>query len=213
VLLLNPDTVVRRGMLAGLAGYMDANPEVGIAGPKVVGKDGSVLGSARTFPTLRTAFFGGKTLLRKMLGGSGAARYEIPCLYHDCLDPLPVDWVIGACMFIRKSVLDQACLLDERFFMYWEDADLCKRAAEHGWKVYWLPEFEVMHICEAASNASLLAVARTTFEFHRSVYLYFCKHLKSNPLLPLAVFPLVYARMLIKLPITLLREIIKKYLK
>jgi len=91
--------------------------------------------------------------------------------------PMEVDWVSGACMFVRREALDEVGLLDERFFLYWEDVDLCKRMADKGWKVIYYPSATVEHTVGGSSQRNLV---RSVFEFHKSAYLYFGKHLRSS---------------------------------
>ena len=79
-------------------------------------------------------------------------------------------------MFVRREALEDVGLFDERFFLYWEDVDLCKRMAAGGWKVVYYPSAAVEHMVGGSSERSLV---RSVFEFHKSAYLYFMKHLKS----------------------------------
>ena len=89
---------------------------------------------------------------------------------------MEVDWVSGACMFVRREALEEVGLFDERFFLYWEDVDLCKRMAAGGWKVVYFPKATIEHHIGGSSERNL---ARSIFEFHKSAYLYFMKHHKS----------------------------------
>ena len=102
---------------------------------------------------------------------------------------MEVDWVSGACMFVRRDALDEVGFFDERFFLYWEDVDLCKRIGAGGWKVVYYPKATIEHCVGGSSERNLV---RYVFEFHKSAYLYFVKHYKScrfflNPLIILAL--------------------------
>jgi hypothetical protein len=102
---------------------------------------------------------------------------------------MEVDWVSGACMVVRRKALDDVGLMDERFFMYWEDADWCRRMWHSGWKVVYFPQATVVHYVSVSSRKLL---TRSTFEFHRSAYHLFKKYatLSSRFLLPLVIFSL-----------------------
>jgi len=111
-----------------------------------------------------------------------------------------VDWVSGACMAARRSVIEEAGPFDERFFMYFEDADLCRRAREGGRLVYYLPGVEVVHHTGKSSRSKPLS----TWRLHKSAFLY---HRKHGPHGPLGVYSLVVligltARALAKLAVS-----------
>lgn len=143
VLLLNPDTEVRRGMLERLVEFLDANPDAGIAGPTLLNLDGTRQGSARSFSTP-------SILLRRVL------RLD-RCFRHDGVMEnylgvnLPadrasdVDWVVGAVMLIRCSMIQAIGAMDERYFLYSEDQDWCCRAWRAGWRVCYVPAAVAVH--------------------------------------------------------------------
>ncbi len=89
---------------------------------------------------------------------------------------MEVDWVSGSCMAVRREALDDVGLLDERFFLYWEDVDWCQRMWQKGWKVTYYPQASVEHYIGGSSEHNLI---RSIFEFHKSAYLYFKKYFKS----------------------------------
>jgi GT2 family glycosyltransferase len=92
--------------------------------------------------------------------------------------PTMVDWVSGACMILRRQALEEIGPMDERFFMYFEDADLCRRAREAGWLVYYLPQVEVLHHTGASSRSK----PRAVWNLHKSAFLYHRKHGPHGPL-------------------------------
>ena len=92
--------------------------------------------------------------------------------------PTEVDWVSGACMVVRRAVLEKISPLDERFFLYFEDADLCRRARETGWRVFYLPGVEVLHQTGGSSRSK----PRAIWLLHKSAFLYHRKHGPSGPL-------------------------------
>jgi hypothetical protein len=89
---------------------------------------------------------------------------------------MEVDWVSGACMILRRSALKEVGLMDERFFLYWEDADLCKRMSEKGWLVAYFPNASIVHYAGVSSKKRI----RPLLEFHKSAYYFFCKYSKSK---------------------------------
>jgi hypothetical protein len=105
---------------------------------------------------------------------------------------MEVDWVSGACMVIRRKAAEEVGLLDERFFMYWEDADYCKSMWECGWKVVYDPRPTVYHYAGASSSQ---AVFRSVCEFHKSVYRWYDKH---GPWTTVALRPLLLAGLILR---------------
>jgi glycosyltransferase involved in cell wall biosynthesis len=105
---------------------------------------------------------------------------------------MEVDWVSGACMVIRRKAIDAVGCFDERFFMYWEDADWCKRMWDGGWKVVYYPLASIVHHVGVSSSQLLL---KSRFEFHKSVYLLFEKYSPTTPwLIKIMVMASLFAR-------------------
>ena len=171
--LLNPDTVVKNGLFESARSYMDSNPEVGIIGPKVLDPDGCLQGSARAFPTILSAIAGRRSLLTKLFPKNGIVCANILSNASDGRNPMEVDWVSGACMVIRREALEEVGGLDERFFLYWEDVDLCRRMVRKGWKIIYYPAGAIEHAVGGSSEHDLI---RSVYEFHRSAYHYYLKH-------------------------------------
>ena len=187
ILILNPDTIVYDDFFESVVGFMKKNSDVGILGPKVLDKAHCVQGSARAFPTLRSALFGRRSLLTRMFPRNRFTCANILSNLSDGKTPMEVDWVSGACMVVKREALDDVGLLDERFFLYWEDVDWCKRMWNKGWKVTYYPQATIKH---AVGGSSEHNVFRSVFEFHKSAYAYFAKHFQSPRLL---IKPLVVA--------------------
>ncbi len=146
VLMLNPDTIVRPGLLRGLHDFMARHPRAGIAGVRIENVHGAVESSAHGMPTpmgefLESARLG---LLTKMFAQRRISPPPQP-VAHAC------DWVSGACMLVRNQVFAQIGLLDERYFLYFEEVDFCRRASAAGWSVWYEPAVSVMHL-EGAST-------------------------------------------------------------
>jgi GT2 family glycosyltransferase len=139
VLLLNPDTVVLPGALDELVRYMEGNPRAGGAGPRLLNSDGSLQPSCCPTPTLVNEFMRLYHLDRIWL----RAKSNMETWAHDV--PRPVEIIQGACLILRRSALEQVGYLDERFFIYSEDDDICMRLRKDGWTLSWLPFAEVIH--------------------------------------------------------------------
>jgi GT2 family glycosyltransferase len=166
VLLLNPDAVPTPGAIDALVAVLDAEPAVAVAGPRIVDRDGR--------PELSFGpMIGPLAELRqkvRMRGHAGrwpivAARVE-----RATREPGFPDWVSGACLLIRRSSLERAGLLDERFFLYTEDVDLCAAVRAQGGRVRFSPEAEVVHARGAsratARNAAEQAYRRSQIAFY-----------------------------------------------
>lgn len=191
ILILNPDTIVQPGFISTAIGYMEDHPEVGILGPKIFDHDGSIQGSARAFPNLLTALFGRKSILSKIFPKNPITRENILTDRSDGMTPMEVDWVSGACMLVRREAVNQAGFLDEVFFMYWEDADWCRRIWQKGWKVIYFPSVSVTHFVGVSSETNIF---RSVFEFHRSIFRLFDKHARApySLLKPFVFWGIIY---------------------
>jgi len=170
-LLLNPDTQVVGDALSRMLDYMEAHPDVGVLGPKLCYADGCPQSSRRRFPTLMTALME-STLLEQWFPRNRWARaYRMADTPEDVTQD--VDWVTGACMLVRAEAIRQVGLLDDRFFMYSEELDWCRRMADAGWRVVYFPEATVVHH-EGQSSGQVVAARHIRFQ--TSKVLYFRKH-------------------------------------
>lgn len=147
VLLLNPDTVVRPGALKALVDFMDGRPAVGIAGSRLEGPDGSPQFSAFRFPSVFSELEGG---LRLGLVTRLLSRWRMAPPISEVASPTPC--VAGASMMIRREVFDAVGLLDEGYFMYFEEIDFCRRALRAGWPCWYVPESRVVHLVGQSSG-------------------------------------------------------------
>ena len=141
ILILNPDTEVRPNTIKKLYDYANNDKNIGLIGPKLFYPDGKIQNSCYHFPNLLIPFFR-RTFLSKF--AKGYLDYYL-MKNTDLSKPLEVDWIMGSCLLVRRSLLDKIGLFDERFFMYFEDTDLCRRIKLSGWKVIYLPSAEVIH--------------------------------------------------------------------
>ena len=158
----------------GVFGFnLNEHHDVAAVGPLVVGADGEVEQSARRFPTMRTGLFGRTSLAARVL--PEAARDQL--LARPEQGPTDVDWVSGACLVIDGGALAHVGPLDEGYFMYWEDADWCRRAAGLGLRIQYRPELVVHHAQGSSSSARPFM---TTIAFHRSAFRYYARHVARS---------------------------------
>lgn len=197
ILALNPDTIVSDGFFESALRYIQDNEDAGIIGPKILNMDGNVQGSARSFPTPLTALFGRASLLTRFFPNNPITRANILTTKSDGKTPMQVDWVSGACVLLRRKALDEVGYLDERFFIYWEDADLCRRMWQKGWKVVYFPQATIFHHVGGSTRKKPI---RSIFEFHKSVYRLFNKY--NNPSLRF-LSPLVIGVLALRLTLVL----------
>ncbi len=186
VVILNPDIAVVPGGFEKIVDFLEHNPKVGIAGPKLINPDGSVQDSCRRFPTLpvpllRRTVFGKMAFAKKFLDDYLMADFD-----HNT--NRSVDWLFGACLVMRRDVFQKVGLFDERFFLYFEDLDLCRRCWEAGLAVYYFAEVEMVHYHQrlSAEKAGVLGVFGPAGRIHLASGLkYFAKYLGAK--LPVAL--------------------------
>jgi len=173
VLLLNPDTLLPPTALRDMLLFMEERPDAGVAGPKLVLADGNLdLACRRSFPTLDIAFYRLVGLSKRYPHSPRYNRYNLGYLDPDQM--AEVDSVVGAFMLIRREALDQAGFLDERFFAFGEDIDLCYRIKiDHGWKVYYNPAVVVIHYKGQSMRQRIVPM---TVHFYRAMWLFHKKH-------------------------------------
>ena len=171
VLLLNPDTEIVGDALGEMVAYVEAHQRVGALGPQLLDLDGQVQSSRRRFPSLRTAYME-STFLQQWFPESDALKsYYILDSSDDEIQA--VDWIVGACLLMRRETLEEVGLLDEMFFMYSEELDWCYRAKKLGWEVVYFPTAQVTHHM-GKSSEQVLPVRH--IQFQRSKVLFFKKH-------------------------------------
>jgi N-acetylglucosaminyl-diphospho-decaprenol L-rhamnosyltransferase len=191
VLLLNPDCRLLPQALDALLAALSTKSTCAIAAPRVLNDDGTIQGNVRGDPTIATGLFGRTSLLRRMFPRSRLASQNVPIVDQpaDSLNAPPegksggleypeVDWVSGACMLCRIAALASVGGFDERFFLYWEDADLCRRLRSEGYTICYVPTATVVH---AVGGSTQSARALAIREFHRSAFLYYATHVARGP--------------------------------
>lgn len=171
LLLVNPDTICSPSLARTLSTWLDEHPGVAAVGPRIFNEDGSLQPSARRFPDATTALAGRTTLATRLMPGNRLTRRNLNFSYEQA--PLEVDWVTGACLLLRRSAFEEIGGMDTGFFLYWEDADLCRRLRSSGWKTAFVPLATAVHVGGRASRHARL---RALVAFHRSAYRYYRKH-------------------------------------
>jgi len=203
LVLVNPDALVEGDFFGRVKAFFEENPAVGLAGPRVLDADGRVQLSARRELSMVSGLLGRTSLLTRLFPSSTLVKKQFPAV-TELTGPTAVDWVSGACMVVRRRALEEVGSLDERFFMYFEDADLCRRVREAGWSVYYLPEIEARHQGGGSTRSRPHAVWR----LHKSAFLYHRKHGAHGPLnlYSLLVLLGLSVRALAKLAVSLARR-------
>jgi len=164
--LLNSDTLVRRGALERCVAFLDAHPDVGVVGPQLLHPDGRRQNSVHAAPGILTEF-----VPRGVLETLFPRRF--PSKRRRIAAPVDVDAVLGACLVVRREVWQKIGGLPEEYFMFLEETDWCWSIREAGWRVVHLPDVELEHLSGASSGRK--DALRKRIEYHRSLYRFLSK--------------------------------------
>jgi GT2 family glycosyltransferase len=205
LVLLNPDTLILPGALDTLVAFMQDHPQVGICGPKVLNRDGTLQkpcrrGESRPWAVL--TYFSGLSRLfpkSKLFG-------EYLMSYMDEDETHPVAGVSGSCMLVRRETVNQIGYMDERFFAYQEDADYCYRARQVGWQIYYVPQARIVHF--GGMGGSRVQPYRSIYQWHRSYFLFYRKNFARDYFF--LFNGLYYAAMFFKLVASLLVNFLRQ---
>lgn len=176
LLILNPDIKLLPGSVEKAIHFLDKNPEVGLLLPKLVNPDGSLQFSCRTFYDFPTLLFR-RTPLGKIFPNHPVIRRHL-MMDWDHNEVRKVDWGLGASMVIRREALKGGKVFDERFFLYFEDVDLCFSLKKEGWKVVYCPNVVMVHHHVRQSAQGFMN--RERWEHFKSLLKFYCKHLKLS---------------------------------
>lgn len=144
IFLLNPDTRVELGSLSILVNYLDECPNIAAVGPKTLFPDGQIQKTRRRFPTILTSLF----VIKKTSNHQSIPKWIDDYYYYSNYSPNSVhdvDWVQGSALMIRSEVVEQVGLLDETFWMYYEEVDWCKRVKDFGWRIAYVGTSTIIH--------------------------------------------------------------------
>lgn len=175
VLIMNPDCRLAAGAFTSLKREMDRSDLCAITGPRILNPDGSMQGNARGDPDMFTGLFGRTTLLRRALPDLAVSKRNVvsDAAVGNGHASVNVDWLSGACMLARRDALHTVQGFDERYFLYWEDADLCRRLRASGYNVRYVPAATAVHRVGQSSRSARVSAIRA---FHESAYLYYATH-------------------------------------
>jgi GT2 family glycosyltransferase len=174
VLLINSDCKVYKDSLNKLIEFMDSVRNAGVIGPKIINSDGSIQFSCRKFPSILNAGF--HSILTNIAPNNPFSRkYKLVDINRD--NPFEVDWVSGSCMLIRRDALDDAGFMDEHYFMYVEDVDLCYQMWKKNWKVFYFPHSEILHHIGGSTSDKKL---KASFRMQKSIFYFFWKNYKKS---------------------------------
>lgn len=190
ILLLNPDIIALNGSIMNLVNFMSDHDDVGIAGGQLLSPDGSIQNSCFRFYKLSTIIY-----RRTILGKTPAGRREISrFLMKDFnhTETQDVDWLMGSCLLLRSAAIKEVGGMDERFFLYFEDVDWCRRFWQAGWRVTYVPSSRFSHFHQRASRRGTVGGLLTnwaTREHIRSAIKYFLKYRHRAYPRPLSIPP------------------------
>ncbi len=177
ILLLNSDAFVGQGVIDATLAYMNENPSTGVLGCALTNPDGSPQPSARMLPGLVNKVFVMTGLTARFPSSRLFGRVDFSWWDHS--HPLQVGWVVGAYFLVRSEVIDAIGLLDERYFLYFDEIDFCRAAARAGWAVVFYPHARVVHLggqSTAPSGAGVTATGRQLLAHRiRSEFRYYRK--------------------------------------
>lgn len=151
-LILNPDVVALEGAIGQLIDYMDEHSDVGVAGGKLLSPNGKLQYSCYRFYRMMTIFYR-RTWLGQTSWGR-AANHSFLMKDFDHARVREVDWLMGACLMVRMRALQAVGGMDERFFLYFEDVDWCRRFWQAGWRVTYVPRALFSHYHQRSSEQS-----------------------------------------------------------
>lgn len=181
VLLLNADTTMPPDALTGLLDALAVHPEAGVIGPKIVLKDGSLdLACRRSFPTPMNAFWKLTGMAARYPRNPRFAQYNLT--YHDPDEAIEMDSGMGACLMVRLAAIDDAGLMDARYFMYGEDLDWSYRIKAKGWRVRYEPGVRILHYKGSSSSQRSI---RATLAFYGAMGRFHRLHYAKQTPLPL----------------------------
>lgn len=179
VLIMNPDCRLEPGAVASLRRELERSDACAMTGPRILDPDGREQGNARGDPDMFTGLFGRTTLLRRALPGLPVSRRNVisDAAVRKGKTSVKVDWLSGACMLARRAALHAVHGFDERYFLYWEDADLCRRLRNQNYEVRYVPGATAVHrVGQSSRSARAIAIEA----FHESAYLYYATHVAAR---------------------------------
>jgi len=155
ILVLNPDIMILPNTLEKMIAYLDSHEKTGILAPQLINPNNTIQASAFRFPSFWRPLYRRTPLGKTKKGKTKLAHFLISD--WDRKTSRTVDWLLGACLMIRKSTLDQVGMFDERFFLFFEDTDLCRRFQNAGFEVWYLADAKMIHYPHRLSAKKVLS--------------------------------------------------------
>lgn len=175
VLLLNPDTEIRPGAVSYLVDFLQSHPAAAVVAPQLLNSDGSIQRSCRAFPTFAGMFYELAGLSKLFPHSPIFGNYKM--LDFDHAHEREVDQPEGACLMMRRTVIEEVGPLDEGFFMLFEEVDWCYRIKKNGWQIWFSPGAQVIH----HYGQSIKQVkAKMIVSSHKGLYRFWTKHYKNG---------------------------------
>ncbi|MBC8491272.1 MAG: glycosyltransferase family 2 protein [Candidatus Marinimicrobia bacterium] len=175
LLVLNSDTIILPGAIDKTYSFMVNNPQTGVIGCKLLNYDKSLQPSCRSFPSILNYFSESLFLYKIFPKSSFLGKPYMSFMNYDKVNE--VDVVMGAFMMIKRETLEQTGYFDENFFMYSEETDLCFRIKQKGWKIFYYPEAQIIHLGGGSSEKTPVEMF---IELHKSNFKFCNKHHKNN---------------------------------
>lgn len=200
VLLLNPDTIVNENSFQPMIDYLNNHNVVGVVGCKIFNADGEIERSTHSFPSLLKEFVHANEFIKRFLGYESNILNRVKTFlglksldsYWDHNSTKEVDHVTGACMMIKKEVIEKVGLLDEAFFLYNEEVEWSMRIKKAGYKIVFLPESNIIHLFGHSTKQKVQkqTINNLLIERYRGMLYFFQKHYGFTKLLLLRVIVL-----------------------
>jgi GT2 family glycosyltransferase len=201
ILLLNSDCQVYKDSLDEMINFIDNTAEAGIIGPKIINSDGSIQYSCRKFPSIIDA--GLHSILVNIVPDNPVSRkYKLADINRE--NPFAVDWVSGSCMLIRRQALVDTGFMDENYFMYVEDIDICFQMWNKNWKVFYYPHAEILHHTGGSTNTGKVAAS---IRMQKSIFYFFRKNYRKS--WKILLIPLLVIVLGLRIFLTFIKNIFK----
>ncbi|TSC53351.1 MAG: Uncharacterized protein LiPW39_314 [Parcubacteria group bacterium LiPW_39] len=178
ILILNADIILFKDSLQKMVEYLEKNPKVGMLGPQLLNFNGTVQESCFRFHRPMSIVYRRTFLGRTQRGKRELARFAMKDFDRQSIKE--VDWILGAALMLKKAAMNQVGPMDERFFLYFEDTDWCRRFWAMGWQVIYFPEAKIHHyhgrLSKKTSGLTDLLVNKYTWIHIASAIKYFLKY-------------------------------------
>jgi GT2 family glycosyltransferase len=184
VLFLNPDARLTPAAITPLAGELETHSDTAVVAPLILNEDGTPQGNARGDPSMMTGLLGRASLIRRLLPSFPGVGRNVVSPGNRSEQRVPVDWVSGACCLVRRQAFDHVGGFDEGYFLYWEDADLCRRIRQRGGRIFFRPDRDAV-VIHTIGRSSQGVSGQAWSAFHESAYRYYATHVAPGQFNPM----------------------------